>query len=267
MSLLHRQIAAQMRLHPKRGGMPLEVVTGPLGILVSAVAGEMASKPLQASVGAVFFMTTAEAIERGRPTNAGIQSLAKDILNQLVYENPALLHQRIADLNANEEKYKDSGFKPDGAYLSAKAKLIETSKTVDERAASLPPEKVVAEYTYSDSFFAFKDQWDAYYERVQSGGLTSTELAGNEVAKTIDDFDAQYRQYHTKFKGLGYVPSIEPPEKSKVGDTFPNLDLPKIVADVGSALKPILYAGLAVGAGLVVLSVYRPGSGRAESSR
>jgi hypothetical protein len=240
MSLLHRQIASRS---PKAR-----------------------SAPLATTVGAVFYVTKAEAIERGRPTDEGIYSLARDIKTKLVYMDPKVLHDRLDRLDQLEKENAGTddcsapdyvhhfGEKcaPPPSFYETRHELAAEVGFLDERASKLTPDQVSAQISFSSSFFGFESTWDDFYQKIIKGEF---DTVGNGTLSMIDDYDSQYRQYVAKYTDLGYKPTFVPP-KSHAGDTFgPVISAPSFLSDI--PWTGILVGGLALG-GLLLVSSFKP---------
>lgn len=262
MPLLHKQIVSAMRQSPTRGKTPLEVLAHPLGVLVSMVAGEMASPPLQANVGAIFYVTRAEMIQRGIPVDTGIRDLSSDIQRQLVYADP-----QVTRRSADDARKTANGL-PGTSGDSLRKIADRLDQTADkeeaifkERAKGRPASELQREIDFSQSFFQFRQRWsEFYFTLVHDNTTVLYDFLGNELPDRIDAFYAEYITYVKGFETLGGALTKPPPPPSKSGDAhLPDIIVPASKA-LSSVFKPILYGGLALGAGLVVLSVYRPGS-------
>lgn len=195
-------------------------------------------------VGAIVFMTRSELVERGRPTNQGINDLNIDVRRQFVYADPVATRATANDAReAAKGAIPSMGSGSMAAQLNAIADRLDQEASLNEaRAKDKDPSLVQKQVDFSTSFFKFKNSWDDFYQGIIKD-TSDEDLSGNEKADSIDNYDSTYRGYVVGFQENGGVLAKPPPPKSDAGDT----KLPDV--GVGNAInsfpweKAALFAG------------------------
>lgn len=216
--LLHQQVVARMRARAFR----------------------------KVEVGAVIYVTRAEMIERGRPTNQGIVDLYNDVKRQFVYADPTETRASATEARkqANTEVMK-TGTGSMAAKLNEIANRLDKEADINEaRAKGKSPDLVKKQIDFSTSFFKFKNDWDDfYYTLVHDDTTTLYDFLGNELPNKIDNFDSQYRTYVVGYQENGGTLTKPPPPKSDAGDThLPDLGVTKALNSFPWE-KALLFAG------------------------
>jgi len=195
------------------------------------IARMRSREALKAGVGAVIYATQTEAIQRGLPVESGIQSLNRDIRNNLVYADPV-------DLRKTAKQARDVADEDPlgiGDELKIIADRLDLEASINEdRASKIDSTTTLKQINYSTSFFNFKKEWDLFYGRVTATDFTlGSEISGPGILTTIDSYYSRYVSFYDSYKTFGYVPSNDPPPPSKVGDTeLPDLGIGKAVASI-----------------------------------